>query len=364
MKLSLCMIVKNEAEVLKKTLPELAQAVDEIIVVDTGSTDETIECAKRHGAKVYNFPWINDFSAARNESLKYATGDWIIWIDADESISAQSIKVLKTAIAESKEDAFCLPIYESKYGQQEEGIFYFRIKAFRNGFGFHFERPFNEQVYDKDGSLLSTQSYLPNAKIFHWGRDLGKDKLQAKKERNFKILAESIKTKPNDPHYHFLLANNYYDIKNMEMSVIEYKKVVELEPNSIIAADSMIMIAKIFIDQSKYSDAYDYLKPAAKIEPNNAEIYNLIGVIYISIEDYDKAIQVLEHSIKLNPSQNISNFNKPSEYGFTPRFLLGNVNILAGNTAKALYWFESAYGYSPSKGLKEKIDNMNRALRG
>ena len=89
MKISACMIVKNEADNLAKTLPSLSQVVDEIIVVDTGSTDETVAVAEKYGAKVLHFTWCDDFSAARNYSLRYATGDWVMWTDADELIGGK-----------------------------------------------------------------------------------------------------------------------------------------------------------------------------------------------------------------------------------------------------------------------------------
>ncbi|MHB8146865.1 MAG: glycosyltransferase family 2 protein, partial [Vulcanimicrobiaceae bacterium] len=84
--ISLCMIVKNEERFLAQCLRSVADAVDEIIVVDTGSTDGTIEIAKSFGATVIERDWRNDFSWARNESIKPATRRWILFLDADEEL--------------------------------------------------------------------------------------------------------------------------------------------------------------------------------------------------------------------------------------------------------------------------------------
>jgi glycosyltransferase involved in cell wall biosynthesis len=81
---SACLIVKNEEENLGRCLSSLLGAVDEIVVVDTGSTDRTVEIAKKYGARVGHFAWVNDFAAARNAALDLATGDWVLSIDADE----------------------------------------------------------------------------------------------------------------------------------------------------------------------------------------------------------------------------------------------------------------------------------------
>ena len=86
MKLSACMIVKNEEHFLPQALESIQPLVDEIIVVDTGSTDKTVQIAEMFGAKVYIHPWQNDFSLHRNQSIGYATGDWVLIIDADEKI--------------------------------------------------------------------------------------------------------------------------------------------------------------------------------------------------------------------------------------------------------------------------------------
>ena len=92
------MIVKNEEKHLVRCLRSVRDVVDEMIIVDTGSTDKTIDIAKVFGAKVFDFPWTGDFSAARNHSLAQATGDWILILDADEVISSRDFDELKALI--------------------------------------------------------------------------------------------------------------------------------------------------------------------------------------------------------------------------------------------------------------------------
>src|SRR5437764_33641 len=84
--LSLCMIVRDSARTLQACLSSIRPWVDEIVVVDTGSLDDTQQIAKDHGAEIFEFPWIDDFSAARNESLRRAQGKWLFWMDSDDSI--------------------------------------------------------------------------------------------------------------------------------------------------------------------------------------------------------------------------------------------------------------------------------------
>src|SRR3989338_8280401 len=96
--ISLCMLAKNEEKYLEQCLDSVKEFVDEIIIIDTGSADKTKGIAKKFGAKIYDFKWQDDFSAARNESLKHATKDWILVLDADEVIDEEGKKKIKEAV--------------------------------------------------------------------------------------------------------------------------------------------------------------------------------------------------------------------------------------------------------------------------
>jgi glycosyltransferase involved in cell wall biosynthesis/Flp pilus assembly protein TadD len=98
-KVSLCMIVRNEEENLPACLGSAADLVDEVVVVDTGSTDATREVAARYGAKVFDFPWCDSFAAARNESLRHAAGEWVFWLDADDRLDEDNRARLRALFA-------------------------------------------------------------------------------------------------------------------------------------------------------------------------------------------------------------------------------------------------------------------------
>ena len=93
--LGLSMIVKNESDVLSRALDGIKDVVDEIVIVDTGSTDDTVEIARRYTNKVYAFDWINDFSAARNFALSKTTSDYYIWLDADDVVPLPTAAAVK-----------------------------------------------------------------------------------------------------------------------------------------------------------------------------------------------------------------------------------------------------------------------------
>lgn len=92
--LSLCMIVKDEERVLARCLDSVRKAVDEIIIVDTGSTDQTKAIARKYTEAIYDFDWVDDFSAARNFSFSKATMDYLLWLDADDVITPENLCAL------------------------------------------------------------------------------------------------------------------------------------------------------------------------------------------------------------------------------------------------------------------------------
>src|SRR6202042_930105 len=106
--LSLCMIVRDEEQMLPRCLAAVASAVDEIVIVDTGSTDATVEIARSFGAKVIEFPWTGSFSEARNVSFEAATGDWVMYLDADEVLVTEDIEQLRSLTGRTWREAFYL----------------------------------------------------------------------------------------------------------------------------------------------------------------------------------------------------------------------------------------------------------------
>ena len=104
-RVSLCMIVRDEEKNLEACLAPVADLFDEIIIVDTGSQDGTIEIARRFTPHVHHFQWCDDFSAARNESLRHATGDWIFWLDADDRVGPSQVADLRRFVRATRRAA-------------------------------------------------------------------------------------------------------------------------------------------------------------------------------------------------------------------------------------------------------------------
>lgn len=148
MKLSVCMIVKNEAKNIVQAISDALLVGDEVIVVDTGSTDETKQIAREYGARVFDFEWCNDFSAARNYSIDQAKYDWVMWMDADDRIPVESAKKIIELKAKPLDSIYGFKLHnvnpiESRFTTDQD---FLQGRMFPNRPDVRFEKILHEQV--------------------------------------------------------------------------------------------------------------------------------------------------------------------------------------------------------------------------
>ena len=210
--ISLCMIVRNEEACLDRCLKSAHEYVDEIIIVDTGSTDKTIEIAAGYGGRIYRHPWENDFSKHRNQSLAYATGDWILQLDADEELSVEDAPQLASIVRDGKADYYHCPFHDIKKDGVVHGLFYL-IRLFRNGMGMHYQRKVHNQL-----RTFGSGDYCP-LRINHYGYDLSPEEMEAKHIRTTTLLEEMLEADPEDAYSLFQLASSYSMHREPEKAV-------------------------------------------------------------------------------------------------------------------------------------------------
>ncbi len=196
--LTVCMIVRNEEKFLRRSLESVRDIANQIVVVDTGSTDRTVEIAKEFGAEIHHFTWCDDFSAARNVALEHATGDWVLSLDADEELLLESKEVLRREINAASVIAYRLPIADA--GRETDGVNYVP-RLFRNAPGLHFVGRIHEQVFASVDALrkaLGLENQLGKTKLLHHGYTAEVSKSRRKNERNLRLLEQSLAESPRD----------------------------------------------------------------------------------------------------------------------------------------------------------------------
>ncbi len=208
--ISLCMIVKNEERVLNQCLESAKPYFKQIIVVDTGSTDRTIEIAKEHGVKLIESTWPDSFAAARNESLSHATGNWIFWLDADDVLPlASGEAVLHAAINATPEiTGFIVPVQFVEEGPNA-GTKVDHVKLIRNYPGIEFEGRIHEQILSsirKHGGEIVRL----NAVVLHAGYDTSEKGQKNKRTRDWHLLNLDLKDRPEHPFVWFNIGMTHH----------------------------------------------------------------------------------------------------------------------------------------------------------
>lgn len=208
-RLSAVLIVKNEESCLGTCLESLKGVVDEIVVVDTGSTDSTVEIAKAAGAKLGTFEWCDDFAAARNAALDLATGDWALWIDADEALSERSGRMIQEAIMRPVFGGYNILIRNLVGDGCMDEFVHVPVRLFRNTPATRFEGRIHEQVVPslrEQGMILAT---LEGASILHSGYLPETMAERNKIERTLQMLNREVEDDPENAFHWFNLANAY-----------------------------------------------------------------------------------------------------------------------------------------------------------
>ncbi len=218
--LTLSMIVKNEEKYLEGCLDSVKNVVDEIVIVDTGSTDKTLEIAEKFNAKIFHFDWIDDFSAARNFALSKSNGDWILYLDADERLNPASIEELKSVISTNNYTGVnCIITNLDDYSGNVKKMSYIRLFSKKEGIKFYGKA--HEQI---NASLLQNNYKIieSNIEIIHEGYNLPRLKLKEKATRNLPLLLEEYKLS-KDSYYAYQLGNTYQLLDNETEAVKFYE---------------------------------------------------------------------------------------------------------------------------------------------
>ncbi len=208
--LSLCMIVRDEEEMLPRCLETIAPVVDEIVVVDTGSRDATIEIARSFGARVIEHEWTDSFAEARNISFDAATGAWLMFLDADEVLVSEDAEQLRALTGHTWREAFYL-VETSSLGETGDGFASTDnvLRVFRNRPQYRFEGRVHEQITHNLPVYAPGRVQQTTVRIRHYGYLEAVRSSKAKSQRNIDLLRKQADERPPDAFLHFNLGSEY-----------------------------------------------------------------------------------------------------------------------------------------------------------
>jgi len=302
------MIVKNEEANLPRCLASVRDAVDEIVILDTGSTDRTLEIAEEFGAKIHLFEWPNDFSIARNQLLKYVEGDWVLVLDADETLVENIAPILRQLIQEDQYLVINLVRQEIGASQSPYSLV---SRLFRKHPGIYFSRPYHAMIDDSVEQVLRQEPQwqigtLQDVALLHEGYRPGVIAERGKFAKAQAAMESFLTTHPDDPYVCSKLGALYLDQGEVDRG----RALLELGLQSEQANPSVLYELHYHLGL-----AYTRLKNPAKAESHYREAieqpvlpmlqigaFNNVGNLLKARGDLPSAILAYQTSVDIDPS--------------------------------------------------------------
>ena len=327
---SLCMIVKNEEGVLARCLGSAAPAVDEIVIVDTGSTDRTKEIARQFTNRIYDFAWVDDFSAARNFSFSKATMDYYFWLDADDVLEEEDCRALQALKQELRCDVVMM---QYRVGS----ITFYRERLLRRSAGWQWEGAVHEAITPRGEIQYSPITVTHQKEHVHDpGRNL----------RIYeKLLAEGGKWTPRDTFY-YARELSYH---GREQEAIAQFEAFLQEGEGWIEdqLEACRLLAECYRNIGEEEKAFAALFRSFLLDRPRAEHCCDIGDLLLKKEQDPLAVYWYETALSCS-HRGSGGFVSPDRYGVYPALQLCFCYHRMGREQEAEYWNDRAGAFDPT----------------
>ncbi len=348
--ISVCIITKNEEVNLEKCLAPLMPYGFEIIVVDTGSTDRTKEVALKYTDKVYDFEWCDDFSAARNFSLKKASHNYILVLDSDEFLTDIDIEGLYQAIEEHPKSVGL--VLRNSYSVSSDGmtsIFPDRVERLFHRQYYYYKYRIHEQVTDIKTDGTYYERYDIPVTLEHVGYCGSMEDKIRKVERNNKLLFKEIEQYPDDPYFYFQVGQSFNLINDYENAYIYYKKAFELP---LIVDQLWVKVMSTayinaMVHTGRAKEATMFFELCYDDFADNADFYCSMGLAYLNDNEPLKAM------MEFVKATNCPVIHGEGANTYLPYYNIGLINEMLGNPQAAVSFFQKCGDYPPAvEGLR------------
>ena len=349
--ISVCIIAKNEEKNIERCLSSLAPYGFEIVLVDTGSTDHTKELASKYTDCIYDFPWQNDFSAARNFSLSKASNNWIFMMDCDEWVKSLDLeelnyfrKHLSHAVGSvTRENLTGTPEQSSMSIDQTERFF-----SRKN---FMYTGIIHEQVTPKHEKTF--EAFLLNTTIGHDGYFMTEENRLSKAERNISLLEKQLSQKPGDPYTLYQLGKGYEMINDAAKACTYFEKALrsDLDPELAYTQALVISYGESLLDTGEFSKALSLERFYEQYAVTSDFVY-LMGMIYLKNEQYEKALDQFEKALTFPTAR------RAGTNSFLSLYEIGHILMMISEWNMARNYFLKCGDYPPAlKALRFLDEN-------
>lgn len=339
--LSVCIITKNEQTNLERCLRSLKAYPFEIVVVDTGSTDQTLETALKYTDSVYEFTWCDDFAKAKNYAVSRAKHDMVLVLDSDEDARDIQLEPLTRLIRKFPEKVGRIQrcnLLEQNHEMRESKEFINRIF---NRNRFHYEGKIHEQLVAAGHKQYDT--YLAPVTIGHSGYLLSDEERLKKAERNIRLLKLEL-AQNKDPYILCQLGKSYYMIRDYEMAIKYFSEALsfDLDPNLEYVIDSVDCYGYALLNSGRAKEAL-FFQNIYEEFGTRADFQFLMGLIYMNNEQFELAIQEFFKATQKKDCR-MTGVNSYLAY-----YNIGVIYECLGNTKKAIEAYHNCGSYVPAK---------------
>lgn len=351
--ISICMIMKNEEKQLRKCLDSIKDFGMELVLVDTGSTDSTVEIAGQYTDSVHYFDWIDDFSAARNYALSLASQDWVLILDCDEYVTLLNPDSLTAFMKQHPTDIGLLSRRNHYELNGTDSVYVDKVERFFNRKLFHYEGKIHEQVCpipSLDADYIKT---LPAQALYgksditltveHTGYNASLEELAEKAARNNKLLLEMLQEEPDNPYLYFQIGQSYNLLHDDEKAAFYYGKGLEynVDPSAEYVQMMVIGYGYALLHLERFEEAL-FLQHSYDDFATTADFVCMMGVIYMRTGNYLKAMMEFLKATTF-PSASVEGANS-----FIPYYNMGCINELLGDTKAALTFYKKCGDFAPA----------------
>ena len=356
--ISLCMIIKNEEDVLARCLNSAAPIADEIIIVDTGSEDKTTEIALSYTDKVYHFKWCDDFAAARNFSFSKATMEYCMWLDADDVITEDNLKLFLKLKSdpEMQADVIMLPYCLTVNPDGSPDFWYYRERIVRN-----------LPQYKWDGRVH--EAITPSGKIVYGDAVVMHRKTHPSEPgRNLRIL-EKIKSDPGglSPRQQFYYGRELFENNRFSEAADELELFIK-SPGGWIEnkINACMVLALCYEKTNNRIKAYSALLDSFRLDTPRAELCCQLGRLFMEDGLYNSAVYWYKTALDLPYNPGSGGFVLSECYGFLPCIQLCVCYDRLGDLESARVYNEKAGEYRPDSPeyLYNKAYFNNKSMKG